>query len=194
MQPSTIRTFFACEISSENLTKIDKLLADLRARLPQQVKWVDTRNMHLTVQFLGEFQKTDVAGVEKQLNQALSIMHPFSLNIQKLGAFPSPARPKVVWLGIEQQPALFRLVEIVTQTTKMLGYPPEERPFSAHITLGRVKPYASPTDLANLRNEIQSRQDVVIGSQMIASLHFIKSELTPAGPRYQELFNLPFSA
>ncbi len=194
MNPSTIRTFFACEISVEILAQIDRLLADLRTRLPRQVKWVSVKNMHLTIQFLGEFRKTDAPLIQGSLQNALVSLKPFDLHIQKMGAFPSPAKAKVIWLGIDPQPRLMELVEIVNRETKKFGYPGEERPFSAHITLGRVKPSTTPDDLAAIKNVILSCKDIDIDIQRVERLYFIKSELTPSGPHYQELFNLPLSA
>jgi 2'-5' RNA ligase len=192
MNSSTLRTFFACEISNENLLKIDRVLNGLQKEFPQSVKWVTVQNMHLTIQFLGEFRKSDLPQAQDQLQRALSPMKLFDLHIQKMGAFPSPTRPKVIWLGIDRQPLLFDLVKIVTQTTEQLGYAPEDRPFSAHITLGRVKPDAKPHELNAIREKIQAMMDIDIGSQQVDGLHFIKSTLTPAGPRYEELFNIPF--
>jgi 2'-5' RNA ligase len=192
MLSANIRTFFACEFSRENLSKIEQLLAGLRSSIPQSVKWVDIKNVHLTLQFLGEFKKADVSPVQASLQKALAEQKPFALHIQKMGAFPSPSKPKIIWLGIEHEPPLFDLVKIVTGVTQDFGYPPEERPFSAHITLGRIKPYASSNDLAGIKNILLEMKDVEIGSQTIDRLYFIKSELTPAGPHYQELFHLPF--
>lgn len=194
MLSSTIRTFFACEFSRENLSTIEQLLARMRSMIPQSVKWVGIENVHLTLQFLGEFNKADVSPVQDALQKALAEQKPFPLHIQKLGAFPSPSKPKIIWLGIEHEPLLSDLVKIVTGVTKDFGYPPEERPFSAHITLGRIKPYASSDDQAAIKKILLEKKDVEIGSQTVDNLYFIKSELTPAGPHYEELFHLPFSS
>ncbi len=194
MPSSTLRTFFACELSRDNLAKVERLLTDLRARIPQSVKWVGIRNVHLTLQFLGEFKSADIPAVQLQLQKNLENQKPFQLHVQKMGAFPSPSKPRVIWLGIDPQPLLFDLVKIVTGVTGDLGYPAEERPFSAHITLGRVKSYASPAEMLEIKQLLMAMKDMEIGSQPVDSLHFIKSELTPSGPHYQDLFCLPFSA
>lgn len=193
MHQPVIRTFFACELSPDILKKIRDITIDLKTTLAQQVKWVSTQNMHLTIQFLGEFKQSDIPIIKDQLQQALASIKPFGLHIQGMGAFPSTSRAKVIWLGIDSQPALVDLFHLVTSQTKRLGYPPEGRPFSAHITLGRVKSDVSPADLAKIKSTILSREKIDIGMQIVKDLHFIKSDLTPGGPQYTDIFILPFS-
>jgi 2'-5' RNA ligase len=193
MHEPAIRSFFACELSPEILIKIRDLTIDLKATLAQQIKWVSTQNMHLTIQFLGDFKQSDIPVVKDQLQQALASIKPFELHIQGMGAFPSPARAKVIWLGIDPQPALADLFHLVTSQTKRLGYPSEGRPFSAHITLGRVKPDILPADLVKIKSMIQTREKIDLGTQTVKDLHFIKSNLTPGGPHYTDIFVLPFS-
>lgn len=193
MHEPVIRTFFACELSPDILIKIRELTIDLKTALAQQVRWVNTQNMHLTIQFLGEFKQTDVPFIKSQLQQAMVSIKPFELHIQRMGAFPSPSRAKVIWLGIDPQPMLVDLFNLVTSQTKRLGYPPEGRPFSAHITLGRVKPDVSPDDFAKIKSTILAQEKIEIGTQTVNDLHFIKSDLTPNGPQYRDIFVLPFS-
>ena len=194
MQTTTLRTFFACRISDENLTRIDHLLVDLKTRIPDSVKWVSPRNLHLTIKFLGEFNQTDVEPIKASLTKVLVNSHPFLTSIHNLGAFPSPAKAQVIWLGLEADHALYRLVETLEQQCAQLGYPKEKRPFAAHITIGRLRQSASPADSASIAEVLRQRQSLVIGEQTIDALHFIKSELTPHGPIYQTLFTIPFAS
>jgi 2'-5' RNA ligase len=192
MQTTTLRTFFACRISDENLSRIDHLLVDLKNRIPDSVKWVSPKNLHLTIKFLGEFKQTDVEPVKAALTTALLDFQPFPISIHDLGAFPSPAKPQIIWLGLEADQALYRLVETLEQQCALLGYPREKRPFAAHITIGRLRQSASPTDSALIAEVLRKRQSLAIGEQSIDALHFFKSELTQRGPIYQTLFTLPF--
>ncbi len=193
MLPATIRSFFACEISYEILQKIEKLQAELKPALPRSVKWVNPRNIHLTIKFIGEFNTAHLDGVEKSLIKALASFQPFKLDIKGMGVFPSFSKPKVIWLGIDADNALKNLVNIVNQECAQIGYPREKRSFSAHITLGRVKSYANREDQRVIADEITVRKSISIGSQTIDSLHFIRSQLTPNGPIYRKLITLPFS-
>ena len=193
MKQTAIRTFFACELSSDNLIKIDQLLDTLQSNLPRSIKWINAKNMHLTIKFIGEFNPSHLKQIQASLGEALQSFNPFNLEIQGMGAFPSLAIPKVIWLGINAGNGLNNLVNIVNNATIAAGYPPEKRPFSAHITLGRVKPYASQEDLSAISAVINSKKNIRIGSQVVSELHFIKSDLTPNGPIYKTLFKLPFS-
>jgi 2'-5' RNA ligase len=193
MNQASIRSFFAIEISQENLSRIDKLLDKLKASSPKPVKWVRSQNMHLTLKFIGEFDPNDLENARSGLEKALKTLHPFRIGIKKMGAFPSIARPKVIWLGINADDALPRLVKAVNAVTEELGYPSERRPFSAHITLGRVKSYASLDELKMIGGLVNTNKVIEIGAQKVDKLHFLRSQLTPKGPVYSELFNIPLS-
>lgn len=194
MQTTTLRTFFACQISDENLARIDHLLVDLKSHIPDSVKWVSPKNLHLTIKFLGEFKQTDVETIRSSLTKALSDSPPFPVSIHNLGAFPSPIKPQIIWLGLEADQALYKLVETLEQQCALLGYPKEKRPFAAHITIGRLRQSASPSDSALIGEVLRKRQSLTIGGQSIDALHFIKSELTPRGPIYHTLFTIPFAS
>lgn len=193
MNQTAIRSFFACEISSTNLSAISQLLENLKAVSPKPAKWVNPDNMHLTIKFIGEFNPSDLEDMRSTLEKALSSLPSFNLEIKGMGAFPSLSKPKVVWLGINADNTLFKLVKIVNNETEKYGYVSEKRPFSAHITLGRVKPYASLEEIKTIGSVIRLNKDIVIGSQRIEDLYFFRSDLTPKGPVYQTLFKLPFS-
>ena len=188
-----MRSFFACEISPENLSRIDILLVKLKASSPKPVKWVSSQNMHLTLKFIGEFNPNDLQNARAGLEKALKTLRPFKFEIKNMGAFPSPSRPKVVWLGINTDETLNQLTKIINVETEKLGYPSERRPFSAHITLGRVKSYASLDELKMIGSLINANRDIEIGTQEVGKLYFFRSDLTPQGPVYNELFNIPFS-
>jgi len=192
MMPATIRTFFACELSNDNLGKINHLLADLKASLPRSVKWVSTNNMHLTLKFIGELKTPDVANLQTAFEESLGTFKSFPLKIKGMGAFPSLSKPSVVWLGIQTGDRLGQLVKVVNEKTEHFGYPTERRPFSAHITLGRVKPYATREEIKMITDKIVSCKDLEIGNQEVDSLVFFQSDLTPKGPVYKVLFKQAF--
>lgn len=192
MNQDSIRSFFACEISPENLSRIDRLLVKLKTSSPKPVKWVRSQNMHLTIKFIGAFNPNDLENARAGLEKALKSIHPFNIEIKKMGAFPSLSRPKVIWLGINADNTLNPLVKIINSETEKLGYPSEPRPFSAHITLGRVKSYASLDELKMIGNLVNANKNIEIGTQEVVELFFFRSELTPGGPVYNELFKIPF--
>ena len=194
MQSATLRTFFACQISADNLVRIDKLLTELKSRTPGAVKWVSTKNLHLTIKFLGEFKQADIDRIKPVLESALADFHPFPISIQNLGAFPSAGKPQVIWLGLDADPALFKLAENLEQQCALLHYPKEKRPFAAHITIGRLRQSATPAEKAAIGEILRINQSLSIGQQPIDALHFYKSDLLPSGPIYHTLFTIPFRA
>ncbi len=194
MQPATLRTFFACRISEENLAQIDHLLINLKSQIPGAVKWVSTKNIHLTLKFLGEFKQSDVETIKALLAKNLAGSPSFPAAIHNMGAFPSLSKPQVIWLGLEADPALYKLIETLEQNCAQLGYPKEKRAFAAHITIGRMRQSASPSDKTLIAEVLRKQQSLTIGQQSIDALHFIKSELTPRGPVYQTLFTIPFTS
>lgn len=193
MSQTTIRSFFACKISAQNLSTIEQQLTELRAGLPRTVKWVNPENMHLTIKFIGAFNPVYLDQLHTSLAGALGSIKPFKLDIGGMGVFPSFSKPKVIWVGINAKNTLKHLAKIVNDECANLNYPPEKRPFSAHITLGRVKSYVSQDDYRSISSEIKARESNVIGSQTIESLYFFQSDRTTKGPIYKILFNLPFS-
>ena len=193
MSQPTIRTFLACELSSASLTKVDQLLRSLKTDFPRSVKWVNPKNIHLTIKFIGEFDPSHLELIQSSLTKTLQSFKPFQLEIKGMGVFPSPSKPKVIWLGIDAGESLINMVNIVNRESDVFGYAPERRPFSAHITLGRVKSYASRDDMLNISKSVKAQQNIFVGSQMIDQLHFIKSDLTRSGPIYKTLFTIPFS-
>lgn len=194
MKSATLRTFFACNISDSNLSLINKLLSELKSSTPNAVKWVDPKNLHLTIKFIGEFRQADIENIKPLLSNALSDFSSFPVTIQTLGAFPSFGKPQVIWLGLDGNHALFRLVEIVEKQCAVINYPTESRPFAAHITIGRLRQSASPTERGIIGDVLRTHHSVTIGAQPIEALHFYKSELTPSDPIYQTLFTIPFTS
>jgi RNA 2',3'-cyclic 3'-phosphodiesterase len=114
---------------------------------------------------------------------------PFDLRVRDLGAFPSRTRPRVLWAGIDEgADAVAALAADVDAALARLGFEPETRAFSAHVTLGRVRsPRADPRLAEALRGD-------VYGRQRVDHLSLVRSELSPRGARYTELAALPLAA
>lgn len=193
MSPATFRSFFACEISQEILKEIGNLQAELKHSLPRSVKWVNPGNLHLTIKFIGEFKTTHLEMLKTSLFTALEDIPPFKMEIKGLGVFPSYKKPRIIWLGINAEKPLVNLVQIVDRECAQIGYPREKRPFSAHITLGRIKSYATREDHKMIVDMLRTKETIVIGNQTVDSLHFIKSDLTPNGPIYKNMVTFPLT-
>lgn len=110
------------------------------ARSCEKVRWIPSEQLHLTVKFLGEVAESDVTAVSEALARASLRAAPCTMEIACTGCFPSSGPVRIVWAGARDTPkALDQCVETVTSELAQIGFAPERRPWSAHITLGRVR-------------------------------------------------------
>lgn len=172
-----MRAFVAVEISEPVRQQIRELLSRLQQA---KVRWVKPEQMHLTLAFLGEVSEQFIGAAGDRLNAAVCAQRVFSCRLAGLGAFPSPARARVVWIGMDEgKEELKRLQAAVVQELSKLGYTPEKRPFSPHLTLGRLR---FPQDLRSLCQ-------TEFGSELfeVGKVVLFQSILRPEGPEYRRL-------
>jgi RNA 2',3'-cyclic 3'-phosphodiesterase len=118
---------------------LDRMQKDLRA-CGAEVGWVAIPSIHLTLKFLGEVDPEIIPKLAQSLETAYESERSFELVLRDLGCFPNSGSPRVIWCGIEgATDALLRLQQKVEATCNQLGFPPEDRAFKPHLTLGRVK-------------------------------------------------------
>lgn len=186
-----IRSFVAVHLPAEVQRALGELQAELRrpAERLAQVKWVTPANMHLTLQFLGDVDSGLLPKLVDSLRGAFLDTHPFELEVADVGAFPSPARPRVLWAGLKRGvDGLKALASAAAGVTGPLGFPPEDRPFKPHVTLGRVKDGGRPGDLGPALAPLAGRE---LGRCQIDRVYLMKSELRPTGPLYTVLDSFP---
>jgi 2'-5' RNA ligase len=153
--------------------------------LSRDVAWVDPGNIHLTIKFLGNVARDRIDPIVAALTGAVGGAGVFDATIRGLSAFPSLARPRVIWAGVtEGAGAMVEAARRVDEALAAVGVPPEARPFSPHATLGRVRrPGANPTLASALRAE-EARE---FGRIQVADVRLMRSELSPRGAHYTEL-------
>ncbi|MBA3260213.1 MAG: RNA 2',3'-cyclic phosphodiesterase, partial [Gemmatimonadales bacterium] len=108
-----------------------------RRELP--VRWVRDEGLHLTLKFFGEVAAERVGAIEEAILLANAGSEPLAMRLDELGAFPTPSRARVLWVGVEAPPALELLQDRLERRSEAIGFPPEGRPFRPHVTLGRVR-------------------------------------------------------
>ena len=165
----------------------DRLLLDsmigVQSRLERtgaDLKFVGRENIHITLRFLGEVREGLVGGLQ-QLISGMGF-EPFRVEFAGLGAFPSLRRPRVVWVGISD--GVEELTEIFRQLEPELigmGFRPESRGFSPHVTLARVR---SGRNRQRLVDEVTAHADEAYGGFEVQHIRLKKSVLTPRGPIY----------
>ncbi len=158
--------------------------------MARDVAWVAPDNVHLTLKFLGGVEAARLDAVAGALAGAVAGCRPFDLTVRGLGAFPTPARPRVLWAGADEGAALAAtLARRVDDALVALGFPAESRAFSAHVTLGRVRaPRSNPRLVEALAG------GAAFGRQRVDRLALMRSELSPRGARYTELAAVPLVA
>jgi len=181
----TLRTFIAVEIDDRLRATAAKVAEELRAARAD-VSWVAPHNMHLTLKFLGDVAEDRIPRIGDALAEALAGAAPFELELLGVGAFPNAARPRTIWLGTGSGKAqLDLLAERVEAAVTRLGFPPEDRPFHGHLTLGRVR-RASPA-LAELALMLKQRADLSLGQSRIEEVVLFSSQLQRGGPIYEAI-------
>ena len=191
---TTIRVFIALDLPAEAKQCLDGIIQKLRADLPGGVRWVDPLAIHLTVKFLGDIDPSLVADLLEAMKSVAQATpgERFSLRLSGLGLFPNPAQPRVLWVGLDGDLDALRALQEKTEVAMSgLGFAREGRPFSPHLTLGRVRGGVS----ADLRRRVGS---TLAGTDMEDGepwepepVHLIQSTLTPQGAVYTDLGAVP---
>jgi 2'-5' RNA ligase len=186
---SMLRLFIAVEIPVEIQQNVYKETSKLRKELDSLVRWVPVENMHLTLKFLGDASPSSVEFLTQMLRNEADVVPCFHIQLTGLSSFPSLKRPRVIYIGIQAPTALDGLQRGIESASRRLGYESEERPFSAHLTLGRVKQNVTATDQQKIRRAIEATQVDLLGGARVDSVHLYKSELKPSGSVYTRLYS-----
>ncbi|GAJ09295.1 unnamed protein product, partial [marine sediment metagenome] len=139
MPDVVLRTFFGFELPPE----VPRQAAGLRTLVDdpkQAVRWVKGANIHLTIRFLGATPGKAVEEIAVAMREKLEDFPSLHVRVEGTGVFPSPTRPRILWLGVAGD--ISRLQELdksIHQVVGPMGFPREEREFIPHITLGRVR-------------------------------------------------------
>jgi 2'-5' RNA ligase len=158
----------------------------------EAVRWVDPANVHLTLQFLGAVPEDRVEAVRAAVAAAAAGGSPLRLEVAGAVAFPGPRRPRVIGAGVRGDlPGLAALVTALGRGLAPLGYPPEDRPFRPHLTLGRVPTGRPPRELGEALRAAAAAPPVAwIADEVV----LVRSHLSPGGSRYEPLARCPLSA
>jgi 2'-5' RNA ligase len=180
----SIRTFIAVKLPETVLATIDGVQKQLAAH-GFSVRWVTTGNIHLTLKFLGEVDEDEVEDIAAVLTEAVNGFAPLRLAAAGVGVFPSVKRARVIWVGLSGQlPELAALQRSIADRLAMIGYPHEKRPFSGHLTLGRVKCQIAASRLTTAMGAFGDFESETFAVDRVI---LFKSELRPSGAAYTEL-------
>jgi 2'-5' RNA ligase len=184
-----IRTFIAIELDESIKDGLTKLQERLKGKVPRgSARWVRPKGIHLTLKFLGDVPADQIGEITGALERSCQGFAPFSLSCGGLGCFPNLKRPRVVWVGIQEETGtLAQLKKAIEENVAPLGYPTEKRKFSPHLTLGRVQKRASSGDRRRLGELVGASEIGILGQMEVRSVNLIRSDLRPSGAVYTRL-------
>jgi 2'-5' RNA ligase len=190
-----LRSFIAVEIPADIQSAIARSTAALQESLPKPlVRWVPAQNVHLTIKFLGDVSPVNLERLTEAVKLEVAKHEPFSIPVGGLGAFPSPRQARVIWIGLEVPLQLSGLLHGVEAVTAKFGYAAEDRPFSPHLTIGRVGRTVDAAGFLRIRSGLEEKVLGALGSIRVEALHMFKSDLKPGGSVYTLLRTLPMKS
>lgn len=187
--PKPLRLFVAIELNNALITELRRLERDLQAvPATRIVRWVDPKNIHLTLKFLGNVNVERVDALTAALERAAAGLAPFELSARGLGAFPNFGRPNNLWVGLEgnvQTAAL--LARRIDDECARGGWEGDRQNFNPHLTLGRLNRQATNAERAAVGRALEAVPKVTYGTIHAAAVHLISSDLYPTGPVYNSV-------
>jgi 2'-5' RNA ligase len=189
MPGKPLRLFIAIELSPEVKQGISRLQGDLKQRLPPRVvRWTNPEGIHLTLKFLGDTPESKVSAVAQGVLAAAAGFEPFELRVAGFGCYPNPRRARVLWVGVpDVSKALAGAQRAIDLHMARLDYARETRPFSPHLTLGRVNERVSPAERQALADLLDRTEVGSLGVVPVQEIVLFQSELRPDGAMYTAL-------
>lgn len=155
------------------------------------LRWIAAENLHFTLRFLGQISAAELLRVRRAVRAAVLDTERFEIRLAGVGAFPSPRRPQVVWVGItEGEEQLGQLARRLDDALAKERFPKEPRAYHPHLTLARVK---DPQRAGSVEPAIASLTGVEVGKQGVASIVVMESRLRPSGALYVPVEEVPLS-
>ncbi|MBI3357612.1 MAG: RNA 2',3'-cyclic phosphodiesterase [Nitrospirae bacterium] len=203
-----IRAFLAVELSEDLRAHIAQVQRDLKQRLSREISkgvrisWVQPNSIHLTVKFLGDIDEQHVDPLREALSTLIKSHPIIQIPMQRLGAFPHPQQPRVLWVGPselwekgEDAKRLAELHQAVEGCCQSFGFAPEGRPLSPHLTVARIKEGGPSVGQALAKNGVMDRplSPLLLGLMVVGSVVLMKSELRPTGAVYTKLWEIVIS-
>ena len=184
------RLFFALDPPAALTRKIENLVKKFDTP-PNFVRWVRAGNMHITLKFLGDVDESAIPAVVEAARRAVEPCPPLKLIVEGLGVFPNHEQPQVIWFGVSGDTEPLREMErSLSSSLTPLGFPPEDRPFAGHLTIGRVKSGNARGKIARL---VRQYHRFYIGETVSAEVALYESRLGMEGAVYAKLDSFPLA-
>lgn len=182
-----IRSFIAIEIPE----RIKRGILEIQERLKRtgaDVGWTRPEGIHLTLKFLGYVEEGKLVEIQKAMEQAAKGFSSFGIEVSGIGIFPNPRYPRVLWIGIkERDNTLKNLQDSIERETERIGFEREDRAFTPHLTLGRVRSQKNRDILIKALDEFDK---IELGALNVEEVSLMKSDLSPKGAIYTQIWKV----
>jgi 2'-5' RNA ligase len=200
-----IRAFLAVELSQGLRAELATVQQELKHKIEPEMKrdtrisWAQPASIHLTIKFLGNMDEQVIDPLLVAVEQAIGGQIPVNVPLERLGAFPHPQSPRVLWVGSsenwERGAEARRMAEIhgaIEQACEGLGFLRETKSFSPHLTLARIRVGERHIGVALAKGGVLDRT-LSLGALAVESVVLMKSELRPTGSVYTKLWEVRMS-
>jgi len=180
-----MRAFIAIELPQDIKNAISRLQSKLKAS-GADVKWVAPSNIHLTLKFLGEIDDKTKDGICILLKEIAARTQIFTIRLGGLGAFPNIRSPRIIWIGLALgHDQTKTIVDELENNLEKYGISRETKPFSSHITIGRIRSPKNMQQLTRGLSEMETKGSEESGEFKAGKITLYKSTLLPQGPIYE---------
>ncbi|HEX7031842.1 MAG TPA: RNA 2',3'-cyclic phosphodiesterase [Nitrososphaera sp.] len=179
-----MRTFIAVDVSSGAIAKLQNEIMSTARWSTRDFKPVEAQNFHFTLVFLDEKSDSDISKIKDKMAEVR--FEPFTVTYVGVGGFPRPASARVLWVGVDQAGGqkLTALANNVIAKMAELGFS-ADKPFSPHMTIFRAR--GRPVAIGDIAAKYQNR---TFGSDLVDRMHLKKSDLSPSGPTYSNIYTV----
>lgn len=185
-----MRCFFCIELDPPTREQLAQVIQRLRSA-PAQVRWVEPALLHVTLKFLGEIDAGRIPALQAIVRQVVAPCAPFALTLDRVGAFPHLDRARVIWAGAGHTPApLASMAAAFEEALCEVGFAKEQKPFTAHVTLGRVREEQA-SSLRALGERLRAAALAPMAVK-VEGITLMQSVLRPQGPTYTPVFTVGF--
>ncbi len=183
------RSFFAIELNKEIAEGIRKVQERLRGQVTG-VRWVRPEGIHLTLKFLGEVDPDRIEEIVRTVEEGVEGLSPFTVRIRGGGGFPNVKNPRVIWIGVDDQgDSLRELQARVERGVEGLGFKREERVYTPHLTVGRLR--SGKGTGAGTLEALKDIGESDLGTMEVGAIVLFRSHLKPTGAEYTKLGSIP---
>ncbi len=185
-----IRAFIAGELSPETQQSLKPILTELYKKSDRQFHWISLENIHLTLKFIGNIELCKLDQLITALKPVIATYPTINYQLEKFGAFPNFDNPRIFWLGIKAPLELTKLVDVIEENAARAGIRRENRSFSPHLTLCRIKQNLDKNSIKGFLNSLSPDLLNFSCHDHLDQLTIFKSTLTSQGSIYSPITQL----